>query len=427
MNMLMAMGGAGRSLLPQIFSTLSPLADADFARWDRIWVLPVAVALAVMAYVYGANQRSSAAKRLGRPDLVERLTASVNHTNRTVAAICSVLALALCALGLLRPQYGGSTDVIAAPGLDIVLVVDYSKSMLARDVYPSRNERLEAELSRFLAEASTRGDRVGLVVFAGASRGMPLTRDARLLQMYLQRADPKTETPGGTAIGKALNLALELLREARVADAARAAEGNESEALGLLDEDAARANVAPEQADQVIILLTDGEDTTSRPRDVAGEAAKLGVRIYTVGIGSKVGEPIQQYDESGEAVGFVTDADGKPILTRLDEDLLLELANVTGGKYVHVDKDRFGLDEVREAMADLRTAQREETVQVHRQEGVGFLLVPALVLLTLSLGLGERRTMAGSGAGSGRAGAKHRPVNDADRKQGALAKGDRNT
>ena len=359
---------------------LIDLGEVVLSRDDLWWTL-LAAPLCALGYVWAARQRRRAAASLGDPALIERLIASVHHGNRAVLAVITAVAALLLALGLMRAQYGGVAKIVPASGLDVILAVDYSKSMLARDVYPSRSERLDAELRRFLDRAAARGDRVGLVVFAGAARGLPLTHDMRLLKLYLQKADPRTENPGGTAIGKALRLALNYLIDARRDDAR--AQG-------------AEAGAAPAaEADQVIILLTDGEDTTSRPLEMAAEAAKLGVRIYTVGIGSRSGEPIQRFNAAGEPDGYVTDEQGNYLMTRVDEGLLQELAKATGGRYVHVAPERFGLDEVEGWMAELSRAQREDTVEIHREEGYAYVVAPALLLLTLSLALGERRRRDG--------------------------------
>lgn len=367
---------------------LTLFEEVVIAREDLLWLL-VLVPLAAAAYIWAARQRRRGLASLGSPVLVERLVGSVNHASRVVAAVVSVLSVLLLCAGLLRVQYGGETTIVPATGLDIVLAVDYSKSMLARDVYPSRSERLAAELQRFLDEADRRGDRVGLVVFAGAARGLPVSRDARVLKLYLDKADPRTENPGGTAIGKALKLALTFLIDARRA-AAAGPEGGPTKSFPTRDGKAVE-DIPPSESDQVVILLTDGEDTVSRPLEVAAEAAKLGVRIYTVGIGSKSGEPIQKFDAEGNPDGFVTDEQGNYLMTRVDEATLKDIAKTTGGDYVLVEPDKFGLDRVAEWIRDLSKGQREDTVTAHREEGYAFLVVPALLLLALSLALPERK------------------------------------
>jgi Ca-activated chloride channel family protein len=246
-------------------------------------------------------------------------------------------------------------------------------------VYPTRSERLEAELTRFLDESGRRGDRVGVVIFAGEARGFPLTSDMGVLSLFLSHADPRYENPGGTAIGKALDKAIDLLVAVRRDNA-------DDEVIDPLAE-----GETIEQADQLVILLTDGEDTVGQPLELASRAAQLGIRVYTVGIGSTSGEPVMRYDENGEPVGYATDADGKPQMTRLDADTLQSLAKATKGEYVHVDADHFGLDEVRELVEGLATAQREQSIDIHREEGSLFFLVPALLLLSGSLALGDRR------------------------------------
>jgi Ca-activated chloride channel homolog len=222
-----------------------------------------------------------------------------------------------------------------------------------------------------------------VVVFAGAARGFPVTADVRLLKSYLQAADPKTENPGGTALGRALKLSLEFLIDARKGDA-------DDDAATALDAAAAAAIPAAEN-DQAIVLLTDGEDTESRPLDVAKQAAQLGVRVYTVGIGSKSGEPVQKFDAEGNPDGFVTDDKGEFVMTRLDDGLLEEIAKATGGRFVRVDPDRFGLDEVRDMLEGLSRSRRDVEIEILRDEGFSFFVIPALLLLAVALALPERR------------------------------------
>ncbi len=366
------------------------LAELAFAKLGYAW-FGLLIPLAIGAYLWAARQRRQAIEQLGNPALLARLLATVDPGKRLIRAILAVLGLAALILGLMRLQYGGEAKVKPTRGLDVVLAVDYSKSMLAQDVYPSRSERLEAELTRFLDESGRRGDRVGVVVFAGEARGFPLTTDMRVLQLFLSHADPRYENPGGTSLAKALDKALDLLVAVRRDDAVERAES-----LGeRLIEDELADEAALEQADQLVILLTDGEDTVGRPLEVAKRATQLGVRVYTVGIGSTSGEPVMQYDESGEPIGYATDEDGKPQMTRLDAETLKQLAQATNGEYVHVAADEFGLDEIRGMVEGLAAAQREEALEIHREEGFALFVIPAIVLLSLGLALGDRRRTTG--------------------------------
>jgi Ca-activated chloride channel family protein len=357
-------------------------AELVFAKLGYAW-LGLAVPLAIAAYLFAAQQRRRAVERLGNPVLLARLLGTVDPGKRLIGALLVVLGLTATILGMMRLQYGGTAKVAPTRGLDIVLAVDYSKSMLAQDVYPTRSERLEAELTRFLDESGRRGDRVGVVIFAGEARGFPLTSDMGVLSLFLSHADPRYENPGGTAIGKALDKAIDLLVAVR-------RENADDEIVDPVAE-----GEVIEQADQLIILLTDGEDTVGQAEKLAERAAQLGIRIYTVGIGSTSGEPVMRYDENGEPVGYATDAEGKPQMTRLDDETLRSLAKATKGEYVHVDPDQFGLDEIRDLVEGLATAQREQSIDIHREEGSIFFLVPALVLLSGSLALGDRRHRQG--------------------------------
>ena len=374
------------------------LADLVFAKLGYAW-LALLVPLAIAAYLWAARQRRLAVERLGNPILLARLLATVDPGKRLIRALLTVLALAATVLGMMRLQYGGKAKVLPTRGLDIVLAVDYSKSMLAQDVYPSRSERLEAELTRFLDESGRRGDRVGVVVFAGATRAFPLTSDMGVLSLFLSHADPRYENPGGTAIGKALDKSIELLVAVR-------REGAQDDAAllpGELDE------AVVEQADQIVILLTDGEDTLGRPLELAQKAAQLGIRIYSVGIGSSSGEPVMRYDENGEPTGYATDAEGKPQMTRLDAETLKSLAKATKGEYVHVDAERFGLDEVRGLVEGLAAAQREQSIEIHREEGFLFFLIPAVLFLCGALAIGDRRRPPAQGRNAHLGGARALP------------------
>lgn len=368
------------------FGWVADVGGLSFAKLGYMWLLLLLLP-AIAAYLWAGRRRRAAVEQLGNPAMLARLLATVDPGKRLIRALLVLLALTALIFAMMRLQYGGKATVKPTRGLDIVLAVDYSKSMLAQDVYPSRSERLEAELTRFLDESERRGDRVGVVIFAGEARAFPLTSDMSVLSLFLSHADPRHENPGGTAIGKALDKSIELLVAVRRDEGGDNEGGDNEDPLAELFAEQDQI----EQSDQLIILLTDGEDTVGRPLELAARAAQLGIRIYSVGIGSSSGEPVMQYDENGEPVGYATDAEGKPQMTRLDAETLEALASATKGEYIHVDAEHFGLDEVRKRVEGLAAAQREQSIEIHREEGFLFLVVPALFLLGGALAIGDRR------------------------------------
>jgi len=250
--------------------------------------------------------------------------------------------------------------------LDLVVALDFSKSMLARDVYPSRLERAKRELERLMDQLA--GDRVGLVAFAGETLSYPPTTDYAAVKLFWRDLSPWDMPVGGTAIGRAMRAAGETLVRLRAKGGAAAAE---------------RA--------QVILLLTDGEDTDSEPLEAAEEASKLGIRVFTVGIGSRSGELIPEYDERGETTGYLKDADGKYVTSRLGEDTLAKIAQKTGGEYFHADVRRFGVEQIEAALAGLKRTENEARVVKDYDEVYEVLLLPAFLLLVGEACMSDRR------------------------------------
>ena len=247
-----------------------------------------------------------------------------------------VAALGLMALALGRPQSAGKSRPAKQRGLDLVVALDFSRSMLATDVYPSRLERAKRELGELLATLGN--DRVGVVAFAGETLSYPPTTDYAAVKLFWRDLDPWDMPVGGTAIGRAIRASLDQL----VALRGKAGAGGSDATRG-----------------QAILLLTDGEDTDSEPLEAADEASKLGVKIFTVGVGSRSGELIPEYDEQGKVTGYVKDPDGKYVTSRLGEETLVEIARRTGGEVFHADAKRFGVDEAAHALSALKRTENE--------------------------------------------------------------------
>ncbi|HET6280053.1 MAG TPA: VWA domain-containing protein [Polyangia bacterium] len=317
-----------------------------------LWLL-LAVPIAVLGYALFFAQRRRLLAQLGEAALIRKMAASVSPARKVIRAAEVVLALGLLALALARPQAGGRATLTRQPGLDMVVALDFSRSMLAKDVYPSRLERAKRELERLMDHLG--GDRIGVVAFAGETLTYPPTTDYAAVKLFWRDLAPWDMPVGGTAIGRAMRAGLDLLTRLRVAG-------------------------GPTRA-QVILLLTDGEDTESEPLEVADEASKLGVKVFTVGIGSRSGELIPEFDEKGQVSGYVKDRDGKYVTSRLGEAMLKQIADKTGGEYFHADLKRFGVEQVEAALAGLKRTENEARVVKQYDEAFEILLLPAFLLL----------------------------------------------
>jgi Ca-activated chloride channel family protein len=336
-----------------------------------LWLL-LAVPAAVLAYALYFAQRRRQLERLGNAPMIRRMVASVSLPRKVLRAIEAVAALGLIALALARPQAGGRAKLTRQPGLDLVVALDFSRSMLAKDVYPSRLERAKRELERLMDRLG--GDRIGLVAFAGETLTYPPTTDYTAVKLFWRDLAPWDMPVGGTAIGRALRSGLDLLTRIRV-------QGGASRA-------------------QVILLLTDGEDNDSEPLEMADQASKLGVKVYTVGIGSRSGELIPEFDENGQVTGYVKDPDGKYVTSRLGETMLTQIAAKTGGEYFHADPKHFGVEQVENALAGLKRTENEARLVKQYDEVYEILLLPAFLLLVGEACSSERRRRAAESGAS---------------------------
>jgi Ca-activated chloride channel homolog len=327
-----------------------------------LWLL-LAVPAVVLAYALGFAHRRRLLERLGDPPVVARMTV-VSVGRKVLRAAVVTAAVALLAFSLTRPQAGGRAKLTRDRGLDLVVALDFSKSMLARDVYPSRIERAKRELERLMDRLA--GDRIGLVAFAGEPLSYPPTTDYAAVKLFWRDMSPQDMPVGGTAIGRALRSALDQLKRLRL-------------------------RAGGESRSQVILLLTDGEDTESEPLALAEEAARLGIKIFAIGIGSRSGELIPEVGEDGAITGYVKDAEGKYVTSRLDEQTLARLADKTGGEYFHADPRRFGVEQVEAALASLKRAENEARLVKKYDDVYEVLLLPAFLFLVGEACAAERR------------------------------------
>ncbi len=293
-------------------------------------------------------------QRLGTPELIQKLSASVNWRGRKWQSRLWYISLFFVIVTLARPQWGSQVEYIERRGVEIMVVLDVSESMMAEDFKPNRLARAKLEISELMDNLA--GNELGLVLFSGAAFvQFPLTSDFATARIFLDAANPEIISRPGTAIAEAIQVAMNGLNQERATQ-------------------------------KVILLLTDGENHEGDVLEAAQTAADQGVIIYAIGFGSPDGEPIPQYDELGNPLGYKKDREGNTVMTRLDELILQQMANITNGLYFQARPDGREVDVLANEIGKLQTAEMEsrfETRGIERFQWFLAVAVAALVIFEL--------------------------------------------
>jgi Ca-activated chloride channel family protein len=272
---------------------------------------------------------------------------------------CLIAAVALVIVALARPQWGFTWQEVKQRGVDIVVAIDTSKSMLATDIAPNRLAR--AKLAALDLMRLAKADRLGLVAFAGdAFLQCPLTIDDAAFRQSVDALDVNTIPQGGTALAEAINTALTAYKEG--------------------------------ENHKVLVLMTDGEDHDSGAVEAAKKAAEAGLRIYTIGIGTMEGELLQVKDAQGNPE-FIRDEQGNVVKSHLNEELLREIATDTGGFYLPLRgaKTMDMLYEHDQGLAKLPKSEHQEKLVKQYYERYHWPLAAAIVLLLIEMLVPERK------------------------------------
>ena len=329
-----------------------------FGNPQLFWLLALAPVL-ILFLVWAFRARRRALERFASQPLTQRLADSVRPAARRWKAVLIVTATTLAVLALTRPRWGFEWREVKHKGVDVFVLLDVSKSMLTEDVRPNRLTQAKYAVQDLLEKL--RGDRIGLIAFAGtAFVQCPLTVDYEAFRLTLKDADPHSIPRGGTAIGPAIRTAL-------------------------------KAFDASEGRDRAIVLITDGEQTEGDAVAAADEAAREGVKIFAIGVGTTEGDLIPIREE-GKPMEFLKNRDGEVVKSRLDEGTLKQLALKTGGIYVHGAAGDFGMDAVYDkGIAQMQRKEFESRLQKQYFERFQWPLGMALVLVVVESIVSDRR------------------------------------
>jgi len=328
-----------------------------------VWLFGSTLALLLAALlIVGGVLLSRSVKRFGDEALVRGLLTANPSGRRALKGVLLVLAVALAFTALAQPQYGRGTRLIPATNLDVVIVLDYSKSMYAKDIAPSRILRAKSEVGRLIQDLP--GARFAAVAFAGEPMAFPLTSDGAAIAQFFRQLSPNDMPVGGTAIARALEAGRELLER----------------------------DPKSKQHRRVMLLVTDGEDLEGDPVAVAESSKQADITIHVVQIGGRTPEPIPDVNEAGEAHGYRTDDQGKPLTTSLSaegEEQLAKIASSTGGVIVQSARGETGINEISRRLARLVTEELSEKVETVYADVYMYPLGLALLLVLVETFVNE--------------------------------------
>lgn len=306
-------------------------------------------------YIYSNYRRKRNIRKFGDPELLAKLMPEVSKYRPNVKFWLTFAALTLTIFLLARPQFGSKLETVKRKGVEVVIALDISNSMLAQDVTPSRLDKSKKLISKLVDEFDN--DKVGLIVFAGdAFTQLPITSDYVSAKMFLESISPALITTQGTAIGKAIDVAM-------------------------------RSFTPQEGVGRAIVIITDGENHEGGAVEAAKEAAKKGIRVFVLGVGSPDGAPIP-IEGTNE---YRKDNSGNVIVTRLNEQMCQEIAKAGDGMYIRVDNTNSAQRALNSEINKMAKTDVESKVYTEFDEQFQAIAWLILILLLVEMLILERK------------------------------------
>ncbi|TSA28409.1 MAG: VWA domain-containing protein [Bacteroidetes bacterium] len=328
-----------------------------FAHIDYIYLLaliPVFMALFIWLMVW----RKRALQRFGELSVIGRLLPDMADSKLVLKFILMMAAWGLLVFVLMGPQTGSRLENVQRKGIDIIIALDVSNSMLTQDIKPNRIDRAKQAISRLIDKLE--GDRIGVVVFAGhAYTQLPITTDYAAAKLFVSTINPGMVPTQGTAIAEAIDLAVQSFGESK--------------------------------KNKALVIISDGEDHEGNVLEQAELAASKGIIIYTIGMGLPEGGPIPIYN-GDMLVGFKKDKEGNAIVSKLDETMLQRIATIGKGMYIRATNSETGLNRIFDDINAIQKAEIESKQFSDFENQFQYFLAIALILMILDLFIFERKT-----------------------------------
>lgn len=298
-------------------------------------------------YLYSRHRRRKDLKAFGNVAYLPELAPEVSRWRPLVKIIFQTLAFVVIVVMLARPQFGSKLETVKKKGVEIMVALDVSNSMLARDINPTRLDKAKMMLSKLVDKLEN--DKVGLIVFAGdAYTQLPITTDYVSAKMFLNSINPQMVPTQGTAIGRAISTAMN--------------------------------SFSPDSpADKAIIVITDGENHEDDAVQMAQEAASKGIKVDVIGIGSPQGSPILIGNSDNN---FIKDASGNVVITKLNEPMAQQIAQAGGGIYVRADNTNGALRALMKEVDSMKETELDSRVySEYNEQFIGLAWIAFILLL----------------------------------------------
>ena len=331
----------------------------DIFRFAHPNYLYALVLIPVLAFIYliVARRRKKNLEKFGNMEVISSLMPDASFVRPTVKFYILLFALFALIIVMAGPQFGTKLETVKRKGIELIIALDVSNSMNATDIQPSRLERAKRAIARLVDKLNN--DRIGIIVFAGeAYTQLPVTTDYPSAKMFLNTINTDIVPTQGTAIGSAIDLAMNSFSDQK-------------------------------DINRAIIVITDGENHEDNPVEAAKRAAAKGIRVYTVGMGLPKGAPIPV--KGGQKNEFMKDRQGNVVISKLDEKTLQEVAIAGNGAYIPANNIRSGINHLLKQLSNLEKKEIDSKVYTDYEDQFQYFAGLALVLLLLELLILERK------------------------------------
>jgi Ca-activated chloride channel family protein len=320
------------------------------------FLLAIPVLLVLLIYIMYRKKKDL--NRFGDKEIISQLMPEASNSRPVIKYIIQLLTLLALIIGIARPQFGSKLREVKREGVEIIIALDVSNSMMAEDIQPNRLERAKQAVSKLVDQLVN--DKIGLIVFAGdAYVQMPITTDYVSAKMFLSSINPDIVPIQGTAIGKAIELGT-------------------------------RSFTPSTQSSKALIIITDGENHEDDAVQAAQLAAEKGIKVHTIGIGLPEGAPIPIISQDGQK-SYKKDRDGNVVVSKLNEKMLQQIAAAGNGVYIRSTDSRIGLNTVFDKINKMDKQEMDTRIYSDYDERFQYIFGLALILLLADLFILERK------------------------------------